>query len=317
MVSCGTPDDHFKIEGKFLNLNQGEFYIYSPEGIVDGIDTIKVEGGKFVYEIPCERKSVLMIVFPNYSEQPVFAEPGKSVSIKGDASHLKEMEISGTETNELMSDFRKMVLNSAPPEAAKHARQFIEDNPGSIVGEYIVSRYFIQTDNPDYALAEKLIDIMIEKQEENGTLKRLKQKVNQLKNSALNAPTPSFTAVDVNGKRVTQADLGNRLAVINVWTSWSYESMEIQRTLKQLRRSMGDRLKVISICLDASKKECLRTMSHDSVSWSNICDEQMFGSPLINKIGIPSVPYNIVINNGRIIARGLTADELKQKLGKL
>ena len=31
MVSCGTDSKHFKLEGRLLNLNQGEFYVYSPD----------------------------------------------------------------------------------------------------------------------------------------------------------------------------------------------------------------------------------------------------------------------------------------------
>lgn len=58
-----------------------------------------------------------MLVFPNFSEQPIFAKSGKSVEIKADASHLKEMEVSGTEDNELMTKFRKNILKDTPPEA--------------------------------------------------------------------------------------------------------------------------------------------------------------------------------------------------------
>lgn len=58
LVSCGTSSDRFKIEGRFLNLNQGEFYVYSNDGGISGVDTIKVNGGRFTYErrahaLPC------------------------------------------------------------------------------------------------------------------------------------------------------------------------------------------------------------------------------------------------------------------------
>ena len=48
-----------------------------------------------------------MLVFPNFSEQPIFAKPGETVDIKADTSHLKELEATGTKDNELMNDFRK------------------------------------------------------------------------------------------------------------------------------------------------------------------------------------------------------------------
>lgn len=77
LVSCGTDSKHFKFEGRFLHLNQGEFYLYSEDGAVSGIDTIKVEGGRFAYEMACEAPTTLILVFPNFSRQPIFAEPGR------------------------------------------------------------------------------------------------------------------------------------------------------------------------------------------------------------------------------------------------
>ena len=130
-VPCGTSSDRFKIEGRFLNLNQGELYVYSNDGGISGVDTIKVNGGRFTYETACTRPSVLMLVFPNFSEQPVFAEPGKSVSISADASHLKQMEVKGTKDNELMTQFRERCLQATPPETKKYAEEFISDKPDS------------------------------------------------------------------------------------------------------------------------------------------------------------------------------------------
>src|SRR5574344_2988262 len=95
LVSCGTDSSHFKIEGRFRNLNQGEFYVYSPDGGTNQLDTIKVQDGSFAYEVPLEKKATFIIVFPNFSEQAIFGEPGKTATVKGDASHLKEMEVSG------------------------------------------------------------------------------------------------------------------------------------------------------------------------------------------------------------------------------
>ena len=104
MVSCSTDDSHFQIDGRLLHLNQGEFYVYTPDGDNGKLDTIKVEAGRFSYEVPCRRPMTLMIIFPNFTEQPVFAEPGKTVEIRGSASNLKEMEVKGTDDNKLMTN---------------------------------------------------------------------------------------------------------------------------------------------------------------------------------------------------------------------
>ena len=132
LASCGTDSHHFKIDGHLLNLNQGEFYVYSPDGsVTHGMDTIKVQAGRFSYLVECDRPMTLMIVFPNFTEQPVFAEPGKSVDIKGNASHLKELTVKGTKANKLMNAFREQILSASPAEIKKCAIQMAEDNPES------------------------------------------------------------------------------------------------------------------------------------------------------------------------------------------
>ena len=59
LVACGTRRGYFNLDGRLLNLNQGEFYVYSPDGVFDGIDTIKVEGGRFTFETQCKESGTL------------------------------------------------------------------------------------------------------------------------------------------------------------------------------------------------------------------------------------------------------------------
>ena len=45
LVSCGTRSGYFKMEGRFLHMNSGELYLYSPDGGIDGMDTINTTIG--------------------------------------------------------------------------------------------------------------------------------------------------------------------------------------------------------------------------------------------------------------------------------
>ena len=299
LVSCGAPSGQFKIEGRFLNLNRGEFYVYSTDGLVNGVDTIHTDGGRFSYQIPCEHSGTLMLVFPNFSEQPIFAESGKAAHVKGDVTHLKEMSVEGTAANELMTRFRQAVVNASPPETVTKASLFIRDNAESPVGVFLLKRYFMQGVNPDLTKASELL-------------------VSVLKTAQVNAPMPSFSAVDINGRTVTNADLRGKVSVIHVWSTWNYESQDIQRRLRSLREENGSKLGVVGICIDASKRDCRNYLKHDSVGWSTICDEQMLESPLLTKLGMMSVPDNMIIDtSGRVIARGLNPNDMRERLEKL
>ncbi len=78
-------------------MNQGEFYVYSPDGGFDGLDTIKVVGGRFTYEVPNARTLLPLWLYSLTSLSSLSSQSLANLSIsKADASHLKEMEVKGT-----------------------------------------------------------------------------------------------------------------------------------------------------------------------------------------------------------------------------
>lgn len=314
LVSCGVDGKHFKLEGRFLHLNQGEFYVYSTDGVLDGIDTIKIEGGRFAYEIPCDEEGTLVMVFPNFSEQPVFTQPGKTVEIKADASHLKELEAEGTDNNKLMTAFRKQVSNMSPQQAIEAAAEFVKHNPKSDVSAWLIRKYFILAPKPDYAKAKQLLDLMIAEQPKNGKLVNLQQQLIGLAATA-GKSLPIFTATDINGNKVTQANLTQSPnAVVFLWASWNYESTDMQRQLKRLKAAKGNGLSVIGVCIDPSKSEMQQSLRQDSISWPTINDGMMFDTKIAKQLGLSQVPANILLKNGKIVGRNLRMNELKEKI---
>lgn len=252
-TSCGTDSRHFRIDGRLLHLNQGEFYVYSPDGTINGLDTIKVQAGRFSYEVACDRPMTLMIVFPNFTEQPVFAQPGKSVDLKGDATHLKEMTVKGTKDNELMNKFREMIRNAAPPEMKKCAQLFVQDHPESRVGAYLVDRYFIHDANPDTKTAVRLVDLMIEKQPENGYLKRQKRQLTASFVATKGADIPNVLGTTVDGKTIGRVQLTKApVTVVCALATWKYESMSQFRRLAAYAASQQGRVAVVGVSIDAS-----------------------------------------------------------------
>lgn len=317
LTSCGASSGHFKLEGRFLNFNQGQLYVYSLDGHLNGVDTIKVDGGRFAYESPCESPTTLMLVFPNFSEQPVFAEPGKSVNIKADASHLKELKVEGTKENKLMNTFREMILNASPPEERERAEQFIKDHPQSLVSVFLVRKYFILSSTPSYEKALSLMDVMLEEQPKNGVLIRMRKQVSEVKDAVMDKPLPAFTAKDIDGKPVSSQSLSAPILVISTWASWNHESKNLQRQLRKMQKERKGDMKLMSICVDASIADCKKTVRQDSLQWPIICTGDMLEDKTLRKLGLTSIPDNLVIHNGRIVARNLTLKELEDKIKSL
>ena len=300
LSSCGVDGDHFQIEGHLLNINQSDFYVYAENGSIDGLDTIHVEGGRFAYEVPCKHPTILYLVFPNYSVVPIFAQPGKSVSIKGDASHLQEIEIKGTNDNELYTKFREQVSKASPTEAKHAAEVFIGDDA-----------------QPDYQTALRLAQKMQSKQTDQADLSRMIRQLGAMSHVGVGSVLPTFSTYDTKGRLVSSSNLSSGLAVICTWASWSYDSMDMLRTLKQLQRQSGGRLNVVSLSVDASRSDCDGALRVDSISWPNVCDGQMFDSRPLQQLGMMGVPDNIIVKDNRIVARNLMGTQLHDKIMEL
>ena len=103
LASCGPDGNQFEMSGKFKGFSQGELYLYATDGPSQKLDTIAVVNGTFEFTTTLDNPRTYIIVFPNFSELPVIGEPGEEVTIEGDVSHLKEVEVEGTEANEALT----------------------------------------------------------------------------------------------------------------------------------------------------------------------------------------------------------------------
>lgn len=302
LSSCGSKSDSCRIEGRFRNFNQGDIFLYDIGAGYDGFDTLHVADSRFAQTIDVARPATLLMVFPNYSEQVVFVEPGADISVKGDASHLKAMDISGTDDNELMTEFRERTANMTPPEVRAEAESLAKDHPESPVALYVVERYMVRTATPDWPRAAKLLAMVAKARPDDARAARLAREVKLAAKAAKGQKLP---------KDKELGGLKGKVKVVCAWATWSYDSQMVLRRLKQMQRDYKG-LAVLSICLDAKKEDCDRFIKNDSIPWKNIRDGRMWDTPLLRKLGICTVPGNVVADeSGKIIARGLNSRELE------
>jgi len=316
LASCGGQSDRFRLEGRFKNMNQAEFYIYDAE---DGQkDTIHVRDGRFEYQRVMTDTTLLLLMFPNYSEMPLFAAPGTSLSMKGDASHLRETEIKGEEVNEEMTAFRMDINELTPPQQRQRAQDYVGSHPQSAIATFLVERFFLQGEEPDYQLAYRLMADIVAKQPGNGRARRLMSQLEKLKNTAGKGRLPRFSVRDTNNKLVDNSALQADYNVIYVWASWNFDTQNTLRLLNRKQKESKGRLSVVTICLDPSKDEGRATLERDTITWPNICDGQMWQSPVLAQLGFATMGANVLTDRqGNILARNLTSSQLREKITAL
>lgn len=320
IAACGTDGHHFHLEGRFLKMNMAEFYVYSPDGLVNGIDTIHVKGGRFAYELPCEREGIIVVVLPNFSEIPVFVDPGESVDMKADASHIKDIEITGTKDNEMMTEWSKSIDGMSPPDQRTQAESFIRKNPKSIVSRWLLRKYFIQRPDADLRKAKQLTSVIDEVGVADSHNGRFSEDIQRVSQARVGDRLPLFAAKDIYGKNVYSRDLLKGKAVIIAWASWNYDGMNLHRTVRDFIKKAEDegrsKPKVVSLSLDPYATMTKDRLKNDSLPWPVVCDGKMWDSPLVSTLGIAFVPDNIVVSNGKIVGRHMKADEVIKELEK-
>ena len=319
LTGCEKQRQTFRLEGTFKGFNQGELYICGIDGNFP-LDTVAVVKSKFQYEVALEEPTAFIVIFPNFSEVPVYGEKGAKVTIEGDVSHLREIDVDGTKENEVLTKYRKKTSHQTPPEVALSTEQFIREHPTSPFSLYLIRKVFFQSPQPDYKRAADLTELVIQanpetSEELKAQMKRM-QGISYLKDGAR---LPSFIATDINGDTIKSSDLN---AKVNVITVWNLDNFEGQGTLRQLQKRQkqagSDNLMVLTICLDADIKACRKKLERDSIVWSTICDGQLWDSPVMYQTGLSYITDNILIDDkGKIIAHSLSQDDLMSRIDKL
>lgn len=316
LTACGSSDQRFRFEGEFKNMNQAEFYLYNTAN--GKKDTIHVQRGRFVYETDFTDTATLMLMFPNFSQIPVFATSGITVKMKGDASQLRETKLKGSKENEEMTAFRLKANQLTPPEMTDIAAEYITEEPNSPVSFYLLQQYFVRPLEPDYKRALYLCNIMFKANPHNAAVAQLRRDLLLLNAGAIGSRMPAFALLDTKGRVVSNSQMRQKVNVTCLWATWNYDSRSQLNILRKLLKNHGKDLSVLGICIDAGKNESSDFLRRDSINFPVVIDGKMWQTPMARSLGMTDVPYNVVSDqNGKIIARNIPTKELEKKLEEL
>lgn len=311
LLSCGGSEGRFWLKGEFEHLQQGEFYIYSEYGAAAGFDTIKVERGEFDYQADLDGQTIYYLLYPNMSEQVIFGASGDVISIKGDARHLISAEVTGSEDNEAMTAFRLSNMGKGAKEIREAAADFIEKSPGSLVSVFLFQQYFLLQGGVPVAEVKKHYRVLCEAQPDNPMLLQWMNDVEDVgRQVEVGKPIPDFGFTLEDGKQVKASDYKGKYLIVNYWASWEPTSSALMFRLKRLRREYSDKIEIMSVSLDVRKSLKESVERNDSVTWPSYCDYQVWDSPVVRQLFVPSIPYCILVGpDQKVIAVGTSYDK--------
>ena len=315
LTSCGPDGKHVSISGKLLNLNQGEFYVYSPDGATTAIDTIFIEGGRFDFEPECDHEGTLIIIMPGGQEVAVFVEPGESYDVSGNAQKLKEIEVKGGKANKEMNAFRKKIADITDPAIiSREVEEYINSNPTTAIGQYLVRRYFILSPKPDYSKALALLATLQQEDRDNPMLQMLKTQVSELHDADAGCNLPSLNVTDINGRTYGNSDFVRGTWIICSFASFDFDSTNQLRRINSLRKEKNAQWRIVAISFDADKAQARSILNFDYQDYVILSDGKMTQTPIAQKLAIYQTGIVIIVRDGKIIERTLYGEPLYSKL---
>ena len=316
VLCCTGHPKEVRLKGEFAHLEQGEFLVYSSDEGLDRLDTLHIQDGVFSYTLPTLETATLHILYPNQSELVVFGNPGADLVIKGDAQNLSEVEVKGSEDNEVYTEFRLETNGKSATETKDIAHNYILEHPTLDMSRYLFATYFLCDEAASVKETTELYDSLCRACPDDLALSKLSSHVRSLGKLRVGNPLPDFSLTLMpdhggNGpeeRTIKRADYKDKLLLIAFWASWKGGSQSALYRARRLRRDIkakGKDIELISYSLDVSERELSRAERRDTIDYPSFCDFRALYSPLVQEWGIRELPYVILVTpDGRIAASG-------------
>lgn len=318
LTACGPGRGEVRVQGEIGHVRHAELYLYCADGTAEGIDTLRVEKGKFKGDISVSEPCLYTLLLQNFTEYSIILEPGATVSISGDAQNLAGMDVAGTEENELLTEFRMRTLGKSEADVRRAAADFIRSHSGSLAAVAVLRDVFARQQYPDPATVSSLLSVLKKAQPKSRALRHVEQALRPKLVCPPGKPLPDFSAPTIAGGTVSTSDFAGKPLVIALVATWAQNFNEQLRLLHEARRNGPEGLQIMLVSLDTDTIRLRQRLATDSLRAPVVCDGKSFASPTAQAIGAQYVSTSILVgSDGRVKARDIEPKRLPEEVKKL
>lgn len=202
--------------------------------------------------------------------------------------------------------------------------KFIKDNNTSPLALMELKSQVSPKEEPQRAI--DLFDQLSPKLKESYEGKLFNKSLTEDRKFAKGVSFPDLQLPDVNGKEYAIHDFKGKYVLVDFWASWCgpcrKENPNLIQAYKQYKSKGFD---IVSISLDGGddnaaqgKENWIKAIQQDQLTWTQLSDLKGMESTTAKELDIETIPMNFLLDpNGKIVARNLRGNELKEMLEKL
>jgi len=271
---------------------------------------------------------------------------GENITVTGDAADMMTTgNAKGSEENNLVTEinsFEKHVRDSLNSVYAKtrdinkpladslfrttwnpyyftalrsFALTFIAKHPSSVISLTATKFLDKQKDLPVYVALDSTLSAaypdFVYAQQFHITVQKMLQLPAGTPAPEINLPSPA-------GKMIALSSLQGKVVLVDFWASWCSPCRQLNPHLTELYKEFHSRgFEIYSISLDDDKNNWTSAIMADHMTWLHVSDLKRWESEAAKKYFIEDIPNNVLVDKqGKIIAKGLTGNDLAQAIDK-
>jgi len=227
-------------------------------------------------------------------------------------------------------------LDSLKKQRIDYMKQFVAENPKTMVSIYVLSNYlsnYLTIDEVEMYIGNffdinvnpSAICTVLEKiGEQTNFLKQLQTIIAKAKNEKLSEVGQPFIEVkmpDNKGNEISISDFVGKdnYILLDFWASWCKPCRSANPDLVKLYKKYKEKgFEIIGISLDREKSEWTKAIRVDTLNWIQMSDLKYWQSAGAVLYAVNSIPHTVLLDkDGTILAKGLKPDELDAKLKEL
>lgn len=228
-----------------------------------------------------------------------------------DAKAANDTETMDTLLNELKTLQQKPI---------DYNEKYIAENPKSYIALLLIQG-MLNDPEADYGKVKTYFDAMTPELKATKTGKTITETLAKVSILAVGQMAPDFSAPNPDGQIVSLKESLGKITLIDFWASWCGPCRRENPNVVALYNEFHDKgLNIIGVSLDkeGAHDKWVEAIATDNLTWTQVSNLKFWQDPVARLYNIESIPATFLLDeNGRIIAKNLRGEELRNKVAEL